>query len=241
MAKTKTIYENAQGKKRIRTEFDDLNLDVRQKLSSDKRKQIIDEGLKIGKQTGSRYRRLEKASFRYTNNKLDTTKAYKTLKESNTTPYSESRKYLSSMSDRDLLNYLQNEREFLQQVSSVVDLVHKGEETRVKTFVEEKGIPEDIAKSKDFYDMLGDIMPYAKAAGIDTNIVVDMLNEAYENNLSTEEIKKLFNDFLVNKQANLSGLQVELKSLYTKRQGFGNRVRSFFSNIGKGIRKFLGL
>lgn len=96
--------------------------------------------------------------------------------------------------------------EFLSMKSSTVKGYREVEEKRVSKFIE-SGVPEEIARSTEFYDFLNsETFRQIVEESISSEDIIDIIDRASDNNLSLSEIIARFEEHTKNTAAGASVL-----------------------------------
>lgn len=102
---------------------------------------------------------------------------------------------------------------FLEMKSSTVGGYREIERRRIHSFIS-KGIPEDVAKSKEFYDFLNsETFNDLERNYATSKKVIEMIDEYYDKGVSLQGILDGFNEFLKTKQKGEKALRDYMNSL----------------------------
>lgn len=159
------------------------------------RPELLARRRQLAKSANSRILRLERAKSDITGERMsdapwfNVTKSY--LDERGKRRFSESAK-MSDYSDFQLKMEIVVLEEFLAMKSSTVSGYRAIEEQRVNTFTE-LGVPEEIARSSEFYDFLNS-ETFAKIAeeSVTSEDIIDIIDRASDRGMTLEQIVSQF-------------------------------------------------
>lgn len=164
------------------------------------RPELLQRRKSLAKVANSRIRRLENAKSEITGERLidapwyNTTLSY--LDDAGKTRFSESMetKEMQDWSDFQLKREIVVLEEFLSMESSTVSGYREIEENRVNTFIE-KGVPEETARSPEFYDFLNsETFSTIVEESVTSEDIIDILDRASDRGLTLEQIIARFDE-----------------------------------------------
>lgn len=178
------------------------------------RPELLQRRKNLAKVANSRIRRLENAKSEITGESMinapwfNNTLSY--LDDAGKTRFSESMetKEMKEWSDFKLKREIVVLEEFLSMESTTVSGYREIEEKRVNTFID-KGIPEDIARSSEFYDFLNsETFSTIVEESARSEDIIDIFDRASDRGLSIEQIISRFDEHTKN---NVGGAKVLYK------------------------------
>lgn len=176
------------------------------------RPELLQRRKTLAKVANSRIRRLENAKSDITGERLidapwyNTTLSY--LDDVGKKRFSESMetKEMEEWSDFQLKREIVVLEEFLSMESSTVSGYREIEENRVNTFID-KGVPEEIARSSEFYDFLNsETFSTIVEESVTSEDIIDILDRASDRGLTLEQIISRFEEHTKNKAGGAKAL-----------------------------------
>lgn len=162
------------------------------------RPELLQRRRNLAKVANSRIRRLENAKSDITGERMidapwyNTTLSY--LEDAGKTRFSESMetKEMEDWSDFKLKREIVVLEEFLSTESSTVSGYREIEENRVNAFID-KGVPEETARSSEFYDFLNsETFSTIVEESVTSEDIIDILDRASDRGLTLEQIISRF-------------------------------------------------